>query len=280
MNSSHSNSMNSFYSHKWQGHKGYWLDRFQPSAQVYALCLGKARNDAIVGAVPKRVNKVLDIGCGVGDLMRLFSPTSELVAGLDVAEVNVHQARKNLLNDNIHNVIVLQGFAETLPFAEDTFDLIVMADVIEHIPEIDVVFREVERILQPNGLFICVTPHARLQKLLVAIDSVGSLLFLPIRLLRRNYKKKSSPAVFERFLSPAALRQGLEQSKLKPLEYKRICFYPGPEGTGTFGLFMKTLYRLLGAVRFIYLADWIVSLFEKIERVEVFNQKQMWVAQK
>src|SRR5262249_54116817 len=112
VSSSHAENMNRFYSRKWQGHQGYWLETYPPSAQVYALTLGKAPNDAIAMRIPSGLETVLEVGCGVGDLMVSLSQRSRIVIGLDIAEANVRMACQNLLNDGIANVVVSQGSAE------------------------------------------------------------------------------------------------------------------------------------------------------------------------
>jgi len=111
----------------------------------------------IVAIVKDRVNNTLDIGCGIGDLVRLFATKSEMVFGIDIADANVQLARRNLLRDQLLNTVIVQGSAESLAFSADSFDVVIIADVIEHVRDINAALTEIARVLRPGGLLICVT---------------------------------------------------------------------------------------------------------------------------
>lgn len=276
--------MDRFYSRKWKGHRGYWLDIYSPAAQVYAIGLVKGRNEVINALIPDGIKTVLDIGCGVGDLMLLFSGKAEQVVGLDISETNVRMTSRNLANDGIANGSALIGSAEQLPFPNDYFDAVVMADVIEHVRGVALALRECGRVLRPGGLFICTTPRSLFQKLLQRMDSI---LRIPIKLLRILFGKKTNRVTndleegpFERFLSVRSLRLALSRNGLAPLNYGWICFYPGPEGGGVFGYLLSKIYVRIGERRFLRLANKLSVAFKHIERLQFLNQKQLWICQK
>jgi SAM-dependent methyltransferase len=54
---------------------------------------------------------------------------------------------------------VLQGDARRLPFADGSFKAIVVSEVLEHIPEDEVVMRELARVLQPGGILAVTVPR-------------------------------------------------------------------------------------------------------------------------
>src|SRR5919197_415395 len=97
----HAGQMDQYYQRKWEGRAGYWFDHYPPSAQVYALSLMKVRNATIAAIVPNSVTKILDIGCGVGDILRELSPKTASIVGIDISSVNVRLARENLSNDGV-----------------------------------------------------------------------------------------------------------------------------------------------------------------------------------
>jgi len=76
----------------------------------------------------------------------------------------VQLARRNLLRDQLLNTVIVQGSAESLAFSADSFDVVIIADVIEHVRDINAALTEIARVLRPGGLLICVTPHAGIQK--------------------------------------------------------------------------------------------------------------------
>jgi len=94
----------------------------------------------------------LEIGCGYGRVTPLLKIFSENVTGLD--------PNKEVLQDlenHFPGIEAVKGFAEDLPFEDNSFDLIYTRGVLQHIPEssLENVVSEIERVLQPNGvLFI------------------------------------------------------------------------------------------------------------------------------
>ena len=51
------------------------------------------------------------------------------------------------------------GDAEQLPFEAGTFDRIVCSEVLEHVPDPDVVLAEIARVLKPGGIFVASVPR-------------------------------------------------------------------------------------------------------------------------
>jgi len=69
--------------------------------------------------------KVLDVGCGMGNYTSIFAQHNN-VTGLDL---------QNVVVDKYKNFTFVQGDATKMPFADNTFDLAVSFDVIEHVPK-------------------------------------------------------------------------------------------------------------------------------------------------
>ncbi len=262
------------YERKWQHHDGYWLEHYPASQRVYASQIER-RNTAILAAIPDGLAAILDIGCGVGDLMLPLARMSHRVVGVDIAAANVRQARRNLLRSGVGNSALIQSGAETLPFGDGAFDAVVMADVIEHIPDVARAFGETRRVLRAGGVFICVTPHAPTLHLITRIDRlVQSVVLFPFR---RGEARPAGELIYERFLTRAEMAQVLRQAGFAIETYRRVCFYPGREGGGTFAVLMHVAHRVLADRWFAWLTRALIAVFSVIERLQVFNQKQMWV---
>ncbi|HRI91225.1 MAG: methyltransferase domain-containing protein [Rubrivivax sp.] len=52
------------------------------------------------------------------------------------------------------------GTGESIPYPDETFDLVFADNVLEHLPDPEAVFREVHRVLKPGGCFLAKTPNA------------------------------------------------------------------------------------------------------------------------
>ncbi len=93
--------------------------------------------------------RLLDIGCGNLPYRDLFSHVSEYV-GID-REIRFNSAKPS-------NAALIIGSIEILPFKNGTFDAILSTQVIEHIPEPTDFFKEVSRVLKPQGKGIITFP--------------------------------------------------------------------------------------------------------------------------
>jgi arsenite methyltransferase len=99
---------------------------------------------------------ILDVGCGAGfDLSvaaRLTGPEG-VVHGVDLTEAMATRARENLKKAGIANVHVQLVQSESLPFNDNTFDVVVSNGVINLSPDKETLFREINRVLKPGGWF-------------------------------------------------------------------------------------------------------------------------------
>ena len=97
---------------------------------------------------------VLDVGCGGGvDLIvahRLVGASGR-VCGIDLTPEMVLQARINLERAGVTNSEVRCARAEAIPYANDTFDVVISNGVLNLSPVKEQSFRELYRVLKPGG---------------------------------------------------------------------------------------------------------------------------------
>lgn len=99
---------------------------------------------------------VLDIACGTGYGTQMLADTAKKVYGIDVSKEAVDYAAKNYPHKNVH---YKQGDARKIALQDNSVDVIVSLETIEHIPEPEVFVNEVKRVLKKDGLFIVSTPN-------------------------------------------------------------------------------------------------------------------------
>ncbi len=110
------------------------------------------------------VGDALDLGCGDGRLTGELR--AERVTGADVSEVALQRARGRLPEA----AFVQVAPDEPLPFADAGFDLVLCAETLEHVRDVQGLLSELRRVLAPGGRLAVTTPaHGRLTGLDVLV---------------------------------------------------------------------------------------------------------------
>ena len=101
---------------------------------------------------------ILDIGCGRGEILRHCAHLGADAYGVDYAAVAVNMTASVVEStaDKQGKIAVGQSDAKHLPFPDNTFDRVLMFDVVEHLYpwELDQALSEVRRVLKADGRFI------------------------------------------------------------------------------------------------------------------------------
>jgi ubiquinone/menaquinone biosynthesis C-methylase UbiE len=95
------------------------------------------------------INVILDVGAEAGRFSQLPATENALVVGLDLDSHSL--TRLKLKNKHVH---VIQADARKIPLQDETFDAILMIEVLDYIPETDEVFTECHRTLKSNAPLI------------------------------------------------------------------------------------------------------------------------------
>ncbi len=103
--------------------------------------------------------RVLDIGAAQGVSMTCFARAGFEVEGLEPWGPAI-EVSKALAEETGVPLKIEQGYAEKLPFDDQSFDFVQAYSVMEHVDDPDQVFREVFRVLRPGGAFFFSTSTA------------------------------------------------------------------------------------------------------------------------
>jgi SAM-dependent methyltransferase len=93
---------------------------------------------------------VLDAGCGSGRNLEELAGFGT-VTGLDLAESSLTVARGRGLGE------IVAGSVESIPFAADSFDLVLTLDVLEHVDD-EAALTELRRVVRPEGFLLATVP--------------------------------------------------------------------------------------------------------------------------
>jgi 2-polyprenyl-3-methyl-5-hydroxy-6-metoxy-1,4-benzoquinol methylase len=120
---------------------------------------------------------ILDIGCYDGTFLSLLKNQGNKLFGLDASDWAIAEARKKGLkihqyffNDQAH-----------LPFDDNSIDIIIAGEIIEHIYDTDFFLEEIRRVLKSNGKLLISTPNiASLGKRILLLFGISPLIELSL----------------------------------------------------------------------------------------------------
>ena len=95
--------------------------------------------------------RVIDVGCGPGWITVQYAQHGALVDSVDLTSRGGGELTKTHLAYRGLSAAVHVGNAENLPFADETFDLVVSSGVLHHTPNTAKAFAECFRVLNPGG---------------------------------------------------------------------------------------------------------------------------------
>ena len=135
---------------------------FEEFTQSEGEHLSRRLSQAFQFATVQPGMRVLDLGCGRGEIVRHVSRLGAESFGIDYAQVAVRMTRR-VMEHEPGKSGVARSDAKTLPFVSEAFDRVLMFDVVEHLHpwELDACLTEVRRILKPGGQIIIHTAPNR-----------------------------------------------------------------------------------------------------------------------
>ena len=138
----------------WEEHADWWIDSFTQGADPeYEEQILPLATEELAG-----MDRVVDVGCGDGQISRLLARRGATVIGADPTWNQIRVAR-----DRGGGPSFLSAAADGLPFRDGSFDAAVACLVFEHIDAVDEALLEVARVLEPGGRFAFFLNHPIIQ---------------------------------------------------------------------------------------------------------------------
>jgi len=158
---------------------------------------------------------VLDVGCGGGLLAEEFAKAGSIVTGIDLSPVAIEAARKHAGQSGL-SIDYKVGSPQALAREHQGFDIIVCAEVLEHVDDLGAFLKDTLSMLKSGGLFffgtINKTIRARFLALFVAEDLLGMV--------------PRGTHDYNRFVRPSVLKQLLEENGVEMKELKGMSYDP------------------------------------------------------
>ena len=138
----------------WDEHAQWWIDGFTNGADPeYVEQIIPLAVEELAGRF-----KVLDLGCGDGQIARALAAQGSDVLGVDPTQLHI-----DIAIERGGGPRYLLGGATDIPADDNSFDAVVACLVFEHIDQMDEAMTEVARVLKPQGQFSFFLNHPLLQ---------------------------------------------------------------------------------------------------------------------
>ena len=131
-----------------------WSANYAPGARLAGRLTELAR---AVGRHVVPGGRVLDLGCGTGELARHLATAGYRVTGCDISGQMLSRAASNDPAGAVEWVRLDPAW-RTLPFPAASFDAVVAASVLEYADSPGRVAHECARVLRPGGVLLCTVP--------------------------------------------------------------------------------------------------------------------------
>jgi len=148
--------MKNFIKNYYQNKKEYIenQDYYDKFARIYENKRGKGYHKMIdeleISILSKYIHptdKVLEVGCGTGLILKEIDKKVSHVVGIDLSSKMLEKAKERGLE-------VYQAEASDMPFDDNTFDLVYSYKVLAHVEAIEKTLSEIKRVLKPNGIAV------------------------------------------------------------------------------------------------------------------------------
>lgn len=166
--------------------------------------------------------KILDLGCGGGLLSEEFAKNGATVTGIDISEGAISIAKEHAKLNNL-KIDYVVGSAENIPFPEMEFDVVICADCLEHVANLEKVIAEISRVLKVDGIFCYDTINRNWLSKICAIWIMDRHLqkqYKTINVTEENYAVHN----WNKFIKPVELFQLFNNNKLINHELKGLIF--------------------------------------------------------
>ena len=207
----------------------------------------------------KKLN-ILDLGCGNGIVSYAFASLEHNVCSLDPdTNEDIGLGATSKLASQVENgsIKTYQGFAESLPFADSTFDIVYERQAIHHFSNLSEGLAECSRVLKPQGFFLATREH-------VVSNEKQLQVFLENHLLHKLHGGENAYTV-DRYIS------NLKQSGLKLIK----CFAPYDTVINHFPISNAEVRGWLFQALENKLGKFVASLLTKIPVIEKIYRSRL-----
>lgn len=164
--------------------------------------------DQLIRPRLKSDSRLLEIGCGAGNLLLQASVRGSYPVALDLAMQALTFVRSRLREAQTgpeapRGFLCLQSVGELLPLASESFECVLLSEVIEHLEEPQISIKEAARVLRPGGRLLVTTPNYR--SLWPLMERVVDMLNMAPKMAGEQHISRFYPTSLKRLLNESGL---------------------------------------------------------------------------
>ncbi|MDO4284205.1 MAG: methyltransferase domain-containing protein [Eubacteriales bacterium] len=132
-------------------------------------------NYTLSRVAPTEGDTILEVAAGTCVCGRSFAPLVQNVVCLDATPSMLQIGKQEAEKSRLHNMIFVKGYAEELPFLNDSFSIVFSRLAFHHFTDPDAAFSEMVRVLHPGGKLVMIDMEAADEALRKTEDKIETL---------------------------------------------------------------------------------------------------------
>lgn len=138
---------------------GYDLDRALKEGNIFEKIFHSFRISPWLTKIDYSGKKVLDVGCNTGILLIPLLERGVDVVGVDIDREDVEKVKEKLKVKRFPLNRAQIADARELPFSTNSFDIVLLSDILEHVGDPKSVAKEAQRVVKRGGLIYATVPN-------------------------------------------------------------------------------------------------------------------------
>lgn len=129
----------------------------------------------VTSAKPAKTDIILEVAAGTCVCGRAFAPLVQTVVCLDATPPMLQAGQQEAQKNHLNNMVFVKGYAEELPFLNNSFDIVLSRLAFHHFTDTVNIFEEMVRVLKPGGKLIMIDMEAAEEPLRKTEDEIETL---------------------------------------------------------------------------------------------------------
>ncbi len=195
-----------------------------------------------------KTDTLLDAGCASGRQVFLSANHCQKAYGIDISPTFIDFANKHKTSIKSTNTDFRVGGVDAIPFVNDTFDVVICSEVIEHVLDMEKALSEIWRVTKPGGRILITVPNMNGDGTVIGrfLRALGMRRFTPIQEFSMDAIAKHGDAHVREFTLKELLKT-LSDHRIEPIRYTTVSMIDGWDRLMDYALRLRLIQKALVA---------------------------------